>query len=88
VVKGAVMVLRPLSCGRRQILDIVGPGSMVGFTAHRTPDCTAWPKFRQRVTELVVACGRHSTIANANFRSQPNPAVSARLADGRTRVEP
>jgi len=41
VVKGAVMVLRPLSGGRRQILDVVGPGRMVGFTARAAHDCTA-----------------------------------------------
>ncbi len=41
VVKGAVMVTRPLSGGRRQILDVVGPGRMVGFTARPAHDCTA-----------------------------------------------
>jgi CRP-like cAMP-binding protein len=41
IVKGAVMVLRPLSGGRRQILDVVGPGRMVGFTARAAHDCTA-----------------------------------------------
>ncbi len=41
VVKGAVMVMRSLSGGRRQILDVVGPGHMVGFTARSTHECTA-----------------------------------------------
>ena len=35
IVKGAVAVMRSLSGGRRQILDVVGPGHMVGFTARR-----------------------------------------------------
>ena len=41
VVKGAIMVMRSLSNGRRQILDVVGPGRTVGFTARSTHECTA-----------------------------------------------
>jgi len=39
--KGAVVVSRSLTGGRRQIIDIVGPGRMVGFTARRAHECTA-----------------------------------------------
>ena len=41
VLKGAVVVSRSLTGGRRQIIDIVGPGRMVGFTARRAHECTA-----------------------------------------------
>ena len=41
VVKGAVVVSRSLTGGRRQILDVVGPGRMLGFTAQPAHECTA-----------------------------------------------
>jgi CRP/FNR family nitrogen fixation transcriptional regulator len=41
VLKGAVVVSRSLTDGRRQIIDVVGPGRMVGFTACPTHECTA-----------------------------------------------
>ena len=41
VVKGAVVVSRSLTGGRRQILDVVGPGRMLGFTARPAHECTA-----------------------------------------------
>ena len=41
VVQGAVMVLRSLSGDRRQILDIAGPGRIVGLTSADVHDCTA-----------------------------------------------
>ena len=41
VLKGAVVVSRSLTGGRRQILDVVGPGRMVGFTARPAHECTA-----------------------------------------------
>ena len=41
IVKGAVAVMRSLSGGRRQILDVVGPGHMVGFTARSVHECAA-----------------------------------------------
>jgi CRP-like cAMP-binding protein len=41
VAQGAVMVLRTLSGGRRQILDIAGPGRLIGLTAAKTHDCSA-----------------------------------------------
>ncbi len=41
IVQGAVMVARHLSGGRRQILDIAGPGRIIGFSAGRTHDCSA-----------------------------------------------
>jgi CRP-like cAMP-binding protein len=62
VIKGAVMVLRPLSGGRRQILDVVGPGRMVGFTARPVHDCTAIAL----ATTQVIAFNRH----NARGRPQ------------------
>jgi len=41
IVQGAVMVLRNLSGGRRQILDIAGPGRIIGLTSGRAHDCAA-----------------------------------------------
>jgi len=41
VTQGAVMVLRTLSGGRRQILDIAGPGRLIGLTSAKTHDCSA-----------------------------------------------
>lgn len=41
VLQGAVMVSRTMSDGRRQILDIVGPGRLFGFAASARHDCTA-----------------------------------------------
>jgi CRP-like cAMP-binding protein len=41
ILQGAVMVLRNLSGGRRQILDIAGPGRFIGVTAHEFHDCSA-----------------------------------------------
>ena len=41
VLKGAVVVSRSLTGGRRQILDVVGPGRMVGFTAGPRHECAA-----------------------------------------------
>jgi CRP-like cAMP-binding protein len=41
VLKGAVVVSRSLTGGRRQIIDVVGPGRMVGFTARPAHECTA-----------------------------------------------
>jgi CRP/FNR family transcriptional regulator len=38
---GAVMVLRLLPDGRRQILDIAGPGRLIGLTAGAVQDCSA-----------------------------------------------
>jgi CRP-like cAMP-binding protein len=39
--QGAVMVLRKLSGGRRQILDIARAGRFIGLTARKTHDCSA-----------------------------------------------
>jgi CRP/FNR family transcriptional regulator, nitrogen fixation regulation protein len=41
VLKGTVVVSRSLAGGRRQIIDVVGPGRMVGFTARPTHECSA-----------------------------------------------
>jgi CRP/FNR family transcriptional regulator len=41
ILQGAVMVLRNLSGGRRQILDIAGVGRFIGITAHEFHDCSA-----------------------------------------------
>jgi CRP-like cAMP-binding protein len=41
IMQGAVMVLRSLSGGRRQILDIAGPGRLIGLTSAQTHDCSA-----------------------------------------------
>ena len=41
VLQGAIMVLRRLPGGRRQILDIAGPGRIVGLTAGARHDCEA-----------------------------------------------
>ncbi|MGA2492081.1 MAG: helix-turn-helix domain-containing protein [Roseiarcus sp.] len=51
VLKGAVVVSRSLTGGRRQIIDVVGPGRMVGFTARRAHECTA---IAQTATELIA----------------------------------
>jgi CRP/FNR family transcriptional regulator len=41
ILQGVVMVLRNLSDGRRQILDIAGAGRFIGLTARETHDCSA-----------------------------------------------
>jgi len=41
ILQGAVMVLRNLSGGRRQILDIAGAGRFIGLAARATHDCSA-----------------------------------------------
>jgi CRP-like cAMP-binding protein len=41
ILEGAVMVVRHLSGGRRQILDIAGPGRIIGLTLGQTHDCSA-----------------------------------------------
>jgi CRP-like cAMP-binding protein len=41
ILQGAVMVLRNLSGGRRQILDIAGVGRFIGITAREFHDCSA-----------------------------------------------
>ncbi len=41
ILQGAVMVLRNLPGGRRQILDIAGPGRFIGLTAGAAHDCSA-----------------------------------------------
>jgi CRP-like cAMP-binding protein len=41
VVEGAVIVLRNLPGGRRQILDIAGRGRMIGFSSDARHDCEA-----------------------------------------------
>jgi CRP-like cAMP-binding protein len=41
ILQGAVMVLRKLSDGRRQILDIAGVGRFIGITAREFHDCSA-----------------------------------------------
>jgi len=41
ILQGAVMVLRNLSGGRRQILDISGAGRFIGITAREFHDCSA-----------------------------------------------
>jgi len=81
VVKGAVMVLRPLSGGRRQILDVVGPGRMVGFTARPAHDCTAVAL----ATTQVIAFDRRNALGRRQGGMDFNVAVMAeidRLGDG------
>jgi CRP/FNR family transcriptional regulator len=41
ILQGAVIVLRNLSGGRRQILDIADAGRFIGLTARKTHDCSA-----------------------------------------------
>jgi CRP/FNR family transcriptional regulator len=41
IARGAVMILRSLSGGRRQILDIAGPGRLIGLTGGGAHDCSA-----------------------------------------------
>ncbi|MBB4199825.1 hypothetical protein CCR94_23060 [Rhodoblastus sphagnicola] len=41
VVSGGLMILRQMADGRRQIVDIAGPGRSVGFTAGGRHDCAA-----------------------------------------------
>jgi CRP-like cAMP-binding protein len=41
VLQGGIMVLRRLRDGRRQILDIAGPGRIIGLTAEQCHDCEA-----------------------------------------------
>ena len=41
VTRGTILVLRTLPDGRRQIVDVVGPGRLFGFTAADRHRCTA-----------------------------------------------
>jgi CRP/FNR family transcriptional regulator, anaerobic regulatory protein len=63
VAQGAVMISRRLPDGRRQIVDIVGPGRLFGF-AGDTHDCSAEALTQSIVCSLDRAAGeRHPQIA-------------------------
>jgi len=63
VAQGAVMISRRLPDGRRQIVDIVGPGRLFGF-AGDTHDCTAEALTQSIVCSLDRSAGeRHPQIA-------------------------
>ncbi len=72
VEQGAIMVLRQLSGGRRQILDIAGPGRMIGYAADGRHDCAAVAL----VPSLVVAIWE-----NAESRGAAMLAEIHRLRD-------
>lgn len=65
---GGIMVLRRLSDGRRQILDIAGPGRIIGLTGGESHDCEAQALKTSSVLCLErTAHGRSTRMAAALF---------------------
>ena len=65
---GAVMVLRLLPDGRRQILDIAGPGRLIGLTAGAVQDCSAIALRPTRVRRVSDAAGpQNADVLRAMF---------------------
>lgn len=60
ITQGAVMIVRSLSEGRRQILDIAGPGRFIGLTGGRVHDCTA-----VALRDASVLCHERCRLRNA-----------------------
>ena len=67
LVQGAVLVSRTLRDGRRQIVDVVGPGRLFGFTAGDRHRCSAV------VCASALVCGLDLALA------QRNPRVAEKL---------
>ncbi len=67
---GVVMIHRSLADGRRQIVDIVGPGRLFGFSAGPRHDCTA-----QALTDTVVL-----SVESHAVDTDPGLALRARRA--------
>lgn len=67
LVQGAVLLVRALRDGRRQIVDVVGPGRLFGFTAAARHRCSAV------VSSSALVCGLDLALA------QRNPRVAERL---------
>ncbi len=67
LVQGAVLLIRTLRDGRRQIVDVVGPGRLFGFTAGDRHRCSA-----VAATSTLI-CGLDLALA------QRNPRVAERL---------
>jgi CRP/FNR family transcriptional regulator len=66
--QGTAMISRRLPDGRRQIVDIVGPGRLFGFTTGDRHDCTAV------ALSAAVVCGLDRRAA------QRDPQVAERVA--------
>jgi CRP/FNR family transcriptional regulator len=70
VASGAVLVIRAMPDGRRQIVDVVGPGRLFGLTASERHSCSA-----VAATDTVVcrlerdAATRHAFIADRLARA-------------------
>ena len=60
ITQGAVMILRSLSEGRRQILDIAGPGRFIGLTGSGVHDCSA-----VALRDASVLCHERCRLRNA-----------------------
>ncbi|MGD0639922.1 MAG: helix-turn-helix domain-containing protein [Roseiarcus sp.] len=68
--RGAAMIARRLPDGRRQIVDIVGPGRLFGFTAADRHDCDAVALSAAVVCSLDrCAAQRHPQIAERIARA-------------------
>jgi len=63
VAQGCVLVSRYLDDGRRQILDIVGPGRLFGFSGH-LHRCTAEAVIPSMVCSLDRASARRSPVVS------------------------
>jgi CRP/FNR family transcriptional regulator len=60
ITQGAVMILRTLSEGRRQILDIAGPGRIIGLAGGGVHDCSA-----VALRDVSVLCHERCRLRNA-----------------------
>jgi CRP-like cAMP-binding protein len=66
ILEGAVMVLRNLSGGRRQILDIAGAGRFIGITAREFHDCSA-----VALKKTVLYCHTGSRFVSGPHQGAP-----------------
>jgi len=67
VAQGTVMLSRMLTDGRRQIVDIIGPGRLFGFAADGRHDCTAEALTASMVCSLDCAAATASPLINARI---------------------
>lgn len=73
--EGVVMIHRSLADGRRQIVDIVGPGRLFGFTAGHRHDCEALA-----LTDVVVySVDRSTTADDAHFADRVHRAMAEEI---------
>jgi CRP/FNR family transcriptional regulator len=63
---GAVMVLRQFADGRRQILDIAGPGRVIGLASGALHDCSAIALRPTRARRIGEGASRAAAWPNAN----------------------